>query len=344
MTSPYHGLGPEAFWRSAVAEGDPGRDAALYRPKFPITQKTRIFTAGSCFAQHVTRALRAAGCDVIDAEPMTIGLSQKVTRRFGYGLYSARFGNIYTLRQFRQLVEEVLGLHKPACPVWTQDGAFFDALRPMVEPAGFGTEAALHEARAAHLAAVKSALQQADLLIFTLGLTECWEHRETGTVYPTAPETLAGTFDADVFAFRNLGYDDCIDDFVALRGHLAELKPGLQFLLTVSPVPLTATASGAHVLQASTYSKAVLRAVCGALYQADTAVDYFPSYELITAPRSQGHWFDANLRTPSAEGVAMVMQHFFRAHGLAAKADEVVQGDDTTDPLCDEVLLEAFSK
>lgn len=344
MTSPYHGLGPEAFWRSAVAEGDPGHDPALYRPKFPITQTTRIFTAGSCFAQHVTQALRAAGCDVIDAEPMNTGLAQKVTRRFGYGLYSARFGNIYTLRQLRQLVEEALGLFAPACPVWNRGGAFFDALRPSVEPEGFGSEAALCESRAAHLAAVKSALQQADLLVFTLGLTECWEHRETGTVYPTAPETLAGTFDPAVFAFRNLSYDDCIDDFVALRGHLAELNPGLQFLLTVSPVPLTATASGNHILQASTYSKAVLRAVCGALYQADAAVDYFPSYELITAPRTQGHWFDANLRTPSPEGVAMVMQHFFRAHGLAEKTDEIVQDDDNTDPLCDEVLLEAFSE
>ncbi len=348
MTSPYDGLGPDAFWRSAVAPGDPATDGALYRPRHPITPDTAIFTAGSCFAQHVTAALRRAGCHVIDAEPLQARIDPGVARAFGYGLYSARFGNIYTLRQLRQLVEEVLGRRQPACPVWTRDGACFDALRPSVEPAGLGSADLVAEARAQHLQAVRRGLEQAGVLIFTLGLTECWEHRETGTVYPTAPETLAGRFDPDIFAFRNLSYADCIDDFLALREMLAEINPGLTYVLTVSPVPLTATASGGHVLAASTRSKAVLRAVCGALYDADPGVDYFPSFELITTPRAGGHWFQENLRSVSAEGVAMVMRHFLTAHGLKAEVGPDTGPDseetDAAEPLCDEILLEAFAK
>ncbi len=344
MASPYEGLGAQAFWRSAVAQGDPATDPAFYRPKRRITPQTRIFTAGSCFAQHVARALKAAGCAVIDTEPMTPGLPEALTRAFGYGHYSARFGNIYTLRQFRQLVEEAAGDFTPARPIWTHDGRFFDALRPGVEPDGLGSEDAVRRARAEHLQAVREALGQTDLLVFTLGLTECWEHTASGTVYPTAPETLAGQYDPDIFGFRNLTYDDCIEDFIALRGHLAAINPDLTFLLTVSPVPLTATASGDHVLAASTHSKAILRAVCGALAAADPAVDYFPSYELVTAPRTGGgHWFEDNLRSVSTAGVARVMGCFLRAHGLAA-TEAVLAAETDDDPICEEVLLEAFGK
>ncbi|MEM7525278.1 MAG: GSCFA family protein, partial [Pseudomonadota bacterium] len=58
---PYEDLPARAFWRSAVAGRAPGDLAALYRPRFPISSETRIFTAGSCFAQHVGRALQGAG-------------------------------------------------------------------------------------------------------------------------------------------------------------------------------------------------------------------------------------------------------------------------------------------
>ena len=343
MASPYAGLGRAAFWRNAVAEGDPAGDADLYRPRLKITPKTQIFTAGSCFAQHVTRALQGAGCSVIDTEPVTPGLPADLTRAFGYGQYSARFGNIYTLRQFRQLIEEALGQFIPACRIWTKDTRFYDALRPAVEPEGFGSEAAVQLARGAHLQAVLQALRQADLLVFTLGLTECWEHLESGTVYPTAPETLAGTYDPKVFGFRNLTYEDCIEDFIALRGLLAQINSDLRFLLSVSPVPLIATASGNHVMAASTHSKAILRAVCGALYDADPAVDYFPSYELVTAPRREGgHWFEANMRSVSAEGVTRVMGTFLAAHGLTAEAMPEVETADEMQ--CEEILLEAFAK
>ncbi len=345
MASPYFGLGPEAFWSSAVANGDPALDPALYRPRSRIMPDTGIFAAGSCFAQHVARALRAAGCRVIDAEPVTPGLPEEVTQAFGYGVYSARFGNIYTLRQLRQLIEEALGKFTPECAIWRSDGRYYDALRPAVEPEGLGSEEAVRAARKEHLAAVVEALRQTDLLVFTLGLTECWEHRFSGTVFPTAPETIAGQYEPTVFAFRNLTHDECVDDFVALRGHLAELNPDMHFLLTVSPVPLTATASGAHVLTATTHSKALLRTVCGTLCAADTAVDYFPSYELVTAPRpGGGHWFEPNLRSVSPAGVARVMGTFLRAHGLEAAEPPAEETPDAYEPDCEEVLLDAFAK
>ena len=61
MSHPYLNLPETAFWRAGVADADPAAPLNLYRPKFPLDRDAGIATAGSCFAQHVGRALRGAG-------------------------------------------------------------------------------------------------------------------------------------------------------------------------------------------------------------------------------------------------------------------------------------------
>ncbi len=283
---------------------------------------------------------------MLDAEPLHVPISTELARRFGYGLYSARFGNIYTLRQLRQLIGEALGEFHPEATIWKHGERFYDALRPTVEAEGFSTEEEAIDARALHLEAVKKALQDADVLIFTLGLTESWEHIASGTVYPTAPETVAGQYDPRIFGFRNLTFQDCLDDYAQVKSLLAGFNPDLRILLTVSPVPLTATASGRHILTATTQSKAILRAAASEIIQSDLECDYFPSYELVTAPKSDGsNWFEPNLRSVSAEGVARVMKVFLRAHNLALEpnSDNLQPEAEADEPHCDELLLEAFA-
>lgn len=346
--SPYSGLAARAFWRGGVAGASPF-PADIYRPKFAVTKDTKVFTAGSCFAQHVGAAMKGAGINVIDAEPARRGLPKETAKRFGYGVYSARFGNIYTVKQFRQLVEEMGGA-MPALPVWEKNGRFWDAQRPGVEPEGLASEELVQEMRAQHLAALDRALQEADVIVFTLGLTEAWEHRETGTVYPTAPGTIAGQYDPDVFRFANYGVADIIEDFTGLEEALASINPDLRWLLTVSPVPLAATASDDHVLPATVRSKSVLRVVCDMLADSSDRIDYFPSYELVTSPAHPQSVFADDLRSVRPEIVTQIMQCFLSAHGLrgeegAAAAEEPsapnVPPED--DAICEDILLDAFA-
>ncbi|GAB5449286.1 GSCFA domain-containing protein [Gymnodinialimonas sp.] len=352
--SPYSGLPQRAFWRGGVA-GAPAFPPDIYRPKFPVTKDTKVFTAGSCFAQHVGAAMKAAGISVIDAEPARRGLPPETAKRFGYGVYSARFGNIYTVKQFRQLVEEMGGA-APALPVWERDGRFWDAQRPGVEPEGLATPEIVQEMRAAHLAALARALQEADVIVFTLGLTEAWEHRATGTVYPTAPGTIAGDFDPDVFHFANYGVADILDDFSAVEEALASINPDLKWLLTVSPVPLAATASPQHVLPATMRSKATLRVVCDMLADSSDRIDYFPSYELVTSPAHPQGAFAEDLRSVRPEIVAQIMDTFLTSHGLKDSCEEsalaLEEGLDSNannganpadDAICEDILLDAFA-
>lgn len=342
MNNPYEGLPETAFWRTAVAERPPLSVEGLYQPRFRIPRTARIFTAGSCFAQHVGRALRGNGFDVIDAEPAPGPVSDATAHRFGYRMYSARYGNIYTTRQLLQLMREAMGGFTPAVPVWRRGDAFFDSQRPAIEPDGLATEASVLHHRERHLARVKKAVENADVFVFTLGLTEAWVNKQAGDVYPMAPGTIAGEYDSEVYAFKNFTCDEVYRDFVQFRRFIRSIRPRAQFLLTVSPVPLTATASGRHVQIASTYSKAVLRAAAGMAYDQFRDVDYFPSYEIITAPANHGVYFSANKRSVTPQGVAAAMGAFIAAHapGSAAVARRTTRSDAIK---CEENLLEAFA-
>ncbi|QNM83464.1 GSCFA domain-containing protein [Sphingomonas sabuli] len=350
MQSPYSDLSPRQFWRSGVAEADGLVAPELYRKKFEIAQDMPVMTAGSCFAQHIGRNMRKNGYKVLDVERPPPGMLPDDAAKFGFGIYSGRYGNIYTSSQLLQLLREAFGLIEPHDPVWERDGRFFDAQRPSVEPNGLETREAVIAHRQSHLSAIRTLLKKARLLVFTLGLTETWRHKESGTVYPTAPGTIAGSFDPSTYEFVNLDYVQVLDDMEAVRALVLERFPGMKFLLTVSPVPLTATATDKHVMAATVYSKSVLRAVAGKLSDTYDDVDYFPSYEIITSSLSGGNFFEKNLRSVRAVGVNSVMETFFAEHGggdppaaAAAKRRRVEDADEDDDVVCEEALLEAFA-
>jgi hypothetical protein len=335
----------------------------IYRKKFDIRPEERIATAGSCFAQHIADRLRNNGYDVVDAEPGPALLDVEIARRFGFKLYSARYGNVYTLRQMLQLVQECQGLRSPAEIAWQKDGRYFDALRPSVEPEGLASADLVERHRNQHLAAVRWLLANTSLFIFTMGLTETWEHIGDGTVYPTAPGSVAGSYDPGIHRFKNLTYNENLSDFLELRDLLRAYNADMRFILTVSPVPLTATAGYEHVLPATMYSKSVLRAVAGYLAQTHDDVDYFPSYEIVAGTPARGLFYENNLRSVSAAGVDVVMRSFFEQHGRTDASRQEVSGAAVEESgvtpgmmaeeahyiaaqkvFCDEEILESFAR
>lgn len=344
MSHPYSDLPPAAFWRRAVAEIPADAPEAIAVPKFRLTGKTRIATAGSCFAQHMGKALRGAGLKVLDAEPAPRGISAALLQHYGYGLYSGRYGNIYTVRQLVQLLEEVRAQEPDPDLVWRRGDRFHDAMRPALDPEGLGSPDEVLQIRRRHLARLAPMLAQADLLIFTLGLTEAWRCRGSRRVYPTCPGVIAGEFDPLRHEFVNFTYPQIVEDLARLRNLLHGFNPRMQMLLTVSPVPLAATASGSHVLPATQYSKATLRAAAGDFAAAHEDVDYFPSYEIVTNPAARGAFFGEGLRQVTPEGVAAVMRSFFAAHRLKERSAEAPPQEEEVDLLCEEAMLEAFSE
>ena len=296
---------------------------------------------------------RRHGFTIVDKEPPPPGLTGDGAKQFGYTIYSARYGNIYTARHLLQLTRECVRRFSPAEAVWEKDNRFYDAMRPSVEPFGLNSAAEVLAQRKDHLVRTLQAFRAADLFIFTFGLTEFWVHAESGTVYPTAPGTIAGDYDPTKFAFKNFKAQEIYADFCQFLKFMKRLSPNVKFLITVSPVPLTATAADNHVLVATTYSKSVLRAVAGQLAEEFNDVDYFPSYEIIATPFTGRLFYDANLRNVAKEGIDTVMRVFFKEHAPANATIETPAssngnrlqafGNSAADDLvCEESILEAF--
>jgi hypothetical protein len=363
MKSPYSDLPSRNFWRSGVSEAHPLTVENLYQKKFDIGETDKIATAGSCFAQHVSNYLQKNGFSVLDVEPPPTILSETVARSFGYKIYSARYGNIYTVRQLLQLAQDAESGTVREADVWAKSGRYYDALRPNIEESGFDSIEEALALRKQHLAKVKELFEQMDVFIFTLGLTEAWTEKATGRVYPTAPGTIAGEYDPERFELRNFGFGEIHEDFAAFLEIVRAWNPKFKVILTVSPVPLTATATADHVLVATTYSKSVLRSVAGALAQEHDFVDYFPSYEMIASPWSKGFFYEANMRSVNRGGVEAVMRIFFREHSAHGKSGDKVVGREERlakrqeriqarrqkarqsdeDAVCEDLLLEAFA-
>jgi hypothetical protein len=124
MINPYRGRPTRAFWKAAVAQRHLADIDELWAP-MALTPADRIATAGSCFAQHIGQALARRGAHFLDCEPPPpIFADTEEARRFGYRVFSCRYGNVYTARQMRQLAEEALGLRPRARPCGSARAVF----------------------------------------------------------------------------------------------------------------------------------------------------------------------------------------------------------------------------
>lgn len=320
MTHPYQNLPADQYWSSGVAELAPG----LLCPVRPVAHKLkptdRVATLGSCFAQHIGKALQAAGFNFYQTESAPAWMAADYAQTLNYGVYSARYGNVYTPRQAVQLFTRAFGQFTPMAQSWPLNdgtGYWVDPFRPTVQTGGFKSEAALVEDRNTHLAAVRQLLMTADCLVLTLGLTEAWQDQRDGAIYPLAPGVAGGTFDAQMHAFINFSVDDCITDLRLFQKLVALVNPQARIILTVSPVALAATFEPQHVWSATTYSKSVLRVAAETLAREAANVSYFPANEIITSPLSGNAYLADDMRQVNALGVAHVMRCFFETYAEA---------------------------
>jgi len=237
---------------------------------------------------------------------------------------------------------------------WEKDGRFYDPFRPRIEPNGFESIDEMLRSRQVTIDAFGDIIRTTDIFVFTLGLTESWFDVEGGFEYPMCPGTAGGEFEESKHKFVAQGFELIQMNLRTVISLLRQENPDIKVLLTVSPVPLTATNTGKHVLVASSASKCILRAVAETMATDYPFVDYFPSYEIINSPVFKGAFFKPNLRQVEQRGVDFVMESFFTGLGETAKAapkDAGVEapssaeddGNALADIACEEEILAAFA-
>jgi hypothetical protein len=336
LSNPYRNLPDCRFWKKGVELSDPLAMDNIHTPQLEFSREDVIVTMGSCFAQHIANWLRAREFNVPFYD---------TTDNIKAQSFSANYGNIYSVRQGLQLLREITGQHKCSEPCWHTEGGLLDPLRPNIFAQPFQSHKDVDKSRKDHLEAVRQAFGELDLLVMTLGLTEAWRIRECGTVLPTAPGVLGGKYVPDHYEFVNFRYSEILADLESLCKELTQLRGGRSFrmIVTVSPVPLTATAEDRHILSSSVYSKSVLRAVAGDFCADHDFAEYFPSFEIINNPAARSAFFEDNFRGVKTDSVATVMGVFERAYIPENEEAQLSEMAEIGDVDCEDLLLEAFA-
>lgn len=330
---PYASLPDHQYWKQSISEVLGAEVDPVVAPRFQIETDDLVATAGSCFAQHISKRLMKSNFRFFKAEAEPVGGTSG-----GGGNYefSARYGNIYTARQLLQLFDRAFGYYRPIEGAWKRrDGKYCDPFRPGIEPAGFDSAHAVHESRQAHLDAVRRMFLELDVFVFTLGLTECWLSKLDGAAYPVAPGVAGGEYGEQEHRFVNFSANEVTEDLSAFLSKLDLVNPRAKIILTVSPVPLVATWECRHVLESTIYSKSVLRVAAGEIVATHKNVQYFPSYEIIVGPHAKNRYYAEDCRSITEAGVDHVMRVFM---------SRMTKGTAFQPPLADDAVRESAMK
>jgi hypothetical protein len=131
----------------------------------------------------------------------------------------------------------------------------------------------------------RETLQQSEVIIITLGLSEIWYDKTTGEpMWRAVPKS---SYDPSRHAFKVLSVAEtraALDEIDAIR---REHLPQTKIVFTVSPIRLRATFRPISALTANSVSKAILRAALDEFLRAhwdevNANYFYFPSYEIVT--------------------------------------------------------------
>ena len=297
-----------------------------------IDKDSIICAAGSCFAQHIGKNLIKRKYNFLTSE-----FNENRTESFG-------FGNIYTTKQMLHWLEFCTGKKEWSDQTYFENkkNQIFDYLTPHLLPVHNKKD--LFKRRKNIGRELKSYINKANIFIFTCGLTEQWETTK-GEALAMAPGTTFGVFSPSKHCFSNLKVSEILKNLNDIEKIILTLNPKMKFLYTVSPIPLTATAEKEHVLVATSFSKAKLRAAVGEHVRGSERSFYFPAYELITHNTISDWRFEKNLRNISNIGVDFVMQHGFKTQPKPKKHDKKdLNFFSTTEIFCEEQKLETLNR
>ena len=179
---------------------------------------------------------------------------------------------------------------------------------------------------------MRAAIEGSDLIIVSLGVAPCFFHRQTKEFVATLGTNMSVALLLREYEFRTTSVAENLVNLQAMLEILRGFRPGIKVVLTVSPVPLTATFELPSAIAADCLSKSTLRVVAHEFVTSTADVYYWPSFEMVrwlsghTGPvfgnddGSAGHVAQALIDT--------IMRYFLSVFGDdALKADVARRGE-----------------
>jgi tetratricopeptide (TPR) repeat protein len=319
---------PESDW---PRRDDPGNRFAhfadpVFKPRFVLEPGQRIFTIGSCFARGVEKALARRGFDI----PTLIVQSGKDD----WGKDPSSILNNYVPPAIAPQIRWAFGMEKFEIDRHTAafgPARLLDLFLPLVvRPAP--PEAVL--ARREAINDIYRKLAESNVVVITLGLIEAWFDNRSGLYINCTPTRQLIKADPARFELHVLGYDEVTAALSELVDLLGEVCPrGHRVILTVSPVPLTATFTDADVAVANSYSKSVLRAAVEPFVAAREHIEYFPSFESVLLTERSAAFVDDQIHVTPAMvrfNVDRMIRRYVKGEAAESAAEVIAQAREDT--------------
>ncbi|MBB74362.1 MAG: hypothetical protein CMJ75_07600 [Planctomycetaceae bacterium] len=254
-----------------------------------VSPKKKIFTIGSCFAQELRLVMIKKGYSVYpDYSSVSFDKNTQIFDKIpDVRDFIAHYDTFSILQEF----EASFGIWKGresgfwkvadryANELLQQNLVFQDPYRKMCYATSKNLLAKMSDNITQR---IREGIEQADLYIITLGLTEVWKHRSTSKYLCRPPDTGygggAGCADLHLSTFAE-NYVNLTQVIELIRTHY----PHKKIVISVSPVSLDRTwRRDVDVYTANLESKSILRSVAGQVCREYSGVFYFPSYEMAT--------------------------------------------------------------
>lgn len=299
---------------STWTDAERGHRITVKRDRF-ISRNAKIFAMGSCFAVEVRQALRMAGCDVYPKYremqfDRTVHSPGRLPKRDNINHYDT-----YVIRQ--EIERAVARRSVDPASFWRLSVSPHPRLDRWAEVWQNPLHRNVYASSRDELVRLSQRLDRciddglaaADIIIITLGLTECWRNRATGQYVCMGPASEDDER-AAWLEFHPSGFAENLDNIRATIDCIWGSWPNKKIVLTVSPVALGRTWSGQDIVVANSISKSTLRAAAAQICRDLPEVIYWPSYEYATSHDS----FRSDGRHVQPATVEAIMAAFISAH------------------------------
>ena len=277
------------------------------RPIFD--RRAKIFTMGSCFAVEIKNALKRLGFDVY---PKYGCMKADPTRFSASALPEKDNINHYDTFTIRQEFERALsGQHYQLADFWNFPRGQYRWTDPYRKRVFGVDEQSIQEVSNQLGDCIAAGIREADVLIITLGLIECWRNKANGLYVCTGPKRSDDRISAHVEPHLS-SFAENYENLRQMLDGVRSVYPDKSVVFSVSPVALARTFSGEDVVTANMMSKSTLRAVAGQLSRERPELVYWPSYEFAMA----ADIFQDDGRHVRPEAVKQIVSAFLEAHQI----------------------------
>jgi hypothetical protein len=263
---------PKLRWENDLSRFSEAVFTIAHKPKFCLSGDERFFCLGSCFARNLEEHLIFNGLKVLSRR-ICIPKTEWPFRPNG-------ITNKFTTAS---IVNEIKWLERPVKlgpDFFVENSGGWSDLQ-LSPGAGPVTLDRAIERRRYLTEEYFARIHQSDIIVVTLGLDEVWMDQRTGLRLNAPPPLKAVRQDPARYVVEITNYEQNLQALEAMHRTLGRLRPGLRYVITVSPVPMDLSFLGLDPAVATTRAKSLLRTVAQHFADTHDDVDYFPSYEIV---------------------------------------------------------------